>query len=123
MSQIRFPANWQDHPVEVLLGWASRESQVFVKVALLDDKGEWRDDVQLVLDAWKDVAVRPTEAADAASLAEGIRDQLSKLGIQVPDILLGEVAAHIVLDARNVIVHYDEAFARTLVSSDVEGYR
>ena len=52
-------------PVEIMAGWAPMESQVFVKVAALDAKGEWRDDIPLGLDAWRDVRVRPTEIADA----------------------------------------------------------
>lgn len=123
MSQILKVATWRGNPVEILTGWDGMDSQVFVKVALLDARGEWRDDVELVLDAWKDVEERPSELREAAPLAMGVQDKLRTLNIEVSDQLVGEIAAHIVLDARNVIVRYGPDGSRTLLESDIEGYK
>jgi hypothetical protein len=122
MSQIFKATSWEGNPVEILTGWDGLTSQLFVKVALLDETGEWRDDVPLVLDAWKNITQRPTEINAAASLAMGIRDKLRPLGMDVSDLLLGEVAAHLVLDARNVVVRYEADDSRSVLQSDIEGY-
>jgi hypothetical protein len=116
-------SSYREEPVEVLAGWDHMQSQVFVTVALLDDRGEWRDGPPL-LEAWKDVAERPTEIEPAAVLAAGIRDKLIPLGIAVPDKMLGEIAAHIVLDVGNVIVQYTPEGVRTLLEgefADIDG--
>lgn len=122
MSQIFLRADYQGVPVEILAGWSPRESQVFIKVAGLDEEGEWRDDVPLGLDAWKDVAVRPTEIAAAVAIVEPIRAKLAPLGLDVPDMMLGEIAAHMVLDLDNVIVRYSSDGQRELLAGIVPGY-
>lgn len=122
MSQVFMRAQHQGMAVEIMAGWAPVESQVFVKVAALDEYGEWRDDVPLSLDAWKDVAVRPTEIAAAVALVEPIRAKLSPLGLDVPDMMLGEIAAHVVLDLGNVKVRYTADGHRELLAGGVPGY-
>jgi hypothetical protein len=122
MSQVFLRAEYDSEPVEIMAGWAPIESQVFVKVAALDSEGEWRDDVPLGLDAWKDVPVRPTEIAAAVALVEPIRAKLAPLGLDIPDMMLGEIATHIVLNLGNVIVRYTCDGQRELVQGGVPGY-
>lgn len=122
MSQVFLRAAYKGEPVEIMAGWAPMESQVFVKVAALDCEGEWREDVPLGLDAWKDVAVRPMEISAAVALVEPIRAKLEPLGLDVPDMMLGEIAAHVVLDLGNVIVRYTSDGQRELISGAVPGY-
>ena len=109
-------------PVEIMAGWAPMESQVFVKVAALDAKGEWRDDIPLGLDAWRDVRVRPTEIADAVGLVEPIRKKLALLGLDVPDMMLGEIAVHVLFNTGNTIVRYTSDGQRELITGGVPGY-
>jgi hypothetical protein len=115
MSQVLITTRFRGDPVEVMAGWDRMQSHVFVTVGLLDDEGRWRDDVPPLLEAWKEVAVRPTELPAAAALAAGVRDKLDPMGIVVPDMLFGEIAAHIVLDAGNVIVRYDNDGKRDVI--------
>jgi len=71
---------------------------------------------------WKEIDVRPTEITVAAPLAEEIRFMLLPLKIDVPDMMLGEIAAHIVLDLGNVRVRYTQDGTRTVISGGVPGY-
>lgn len=120
MSQIRLRAQYEGMPVEIMAGWSRGESQVFVMVAALDDKGEWRDDIELGLEAWKDVKVRPTELAAAVALVMPIRDKLKPMGLDVPDKMLAEVAVHVVRDVDNVVVRYHEDGTREVLAGELD---
>lgn len=122
MSQVFLRAQYQGAPVEIMAGWAPMESQVFVKVASLDEDGRWREDLPLGLDAWKDVRVRPTDVATAVALVEPIRAKLAPLGLDVPDMMLGEIAAHVVLNLGNVMVRYTPDGKRELIAGSVPGF-
>ena len=119
MSQVFIRASFQGETVDVLAGWSRLESQVFVNVGYINEDGQLRDDVPLLLEAWKTVEERPTDIVPAAQLAVGIRAKLAPMGIDVPDMMLDEIARHIVIDAGNVIVRYDQAGNRELLAGDL----
>ncbi|HEP6430826.1 TPA: hypothetical protein VDB83_005152 [Burkholderia cenocepacia] len=110
MSQAFFNATWKDQPVQVMAGWDGIDSELYVKVFYMDERGEVDESPGLVLDAWKKVDTRPTEITDsAAALVMGIQDKLAPLGIAIPQLMLGEILAHMVADDNHTRSMYDEA--------------
>lgn len=114
MSQTFFNSLWNGVPVQVMAGWDGRDSELFVKVFYLDERGEVDEDPGLVLDAWKEVHPRPTEIThEAAALVSGIQDRLDRLGIVLPQAMLAEVLAHMVTDDNRTRAVYDASGNRS----------
>ncbi|WP_186261463.1 hypothetical protein [Burkholderia gladioli] len=110
MSQAFFNTTWQSHPVQVMAGWDGIDSELYVKVFYLDERGEVDESPGLVLDAWKEVYPRPTEINDAAAaLVMVIQDKLDRIGIVIPQLMLGEILARMVTDDNQTRTMYDEA--------------
>lgn len=108
MSQAFFNATWQGKPVQVMAGWDGIDSELYVKVFYLDERGEVDESPGLVLDVWKAVHPRPTEINDeSAALVMGIQGKLDRLGIVIPQLMLGEILAHMVTDDNRTRSIYD----------------
>ncbi|MBN3729448.1 hypothetical protein [Burkholderia sp. Tr-20390] len=117
MSQAFFNATWKDQPVQVMAGWDGVESELYVKVFYLDELGEVDESAGLLLDTWKKVDPRPTEITDgAAALVMGIQDKLARLDIAIPQLMLGEILAHMVADDNHTRSIYDDAGNRRVLN-------
>lgn len=110
MSQAFFNTTWQSQPVQVMAGWDGIDSELYVKVFYLDERGEVDESPGLVLDALKEVYPRPTDINDAAAaLVMEIQDKLDRIGIVIPQLMLGEILARMVTDDNQTRTMYDEA--------------
>ena len=115
MSQLLMATTIDGEPCDVMIGWMRNAQRVFISVGYVYPEGGFRDDVDLILEVEKHLPVRPVEIAEAAGVAEGVQHKLARLHIQMPDKMLSELAAHIVLDTGNVIARYDAQGHRTAI--------
>lgn len=114
MSQAFYNSTWNGLPVQVMAGWDGIDSELFVKVFYVDDDGEPDEEPGLVLDAWTEVFPCPTEkTGDSAALVSWIQERLDPLGIKLPQAMLAEVLAHMMMDDNRTQVMYDASGNRS----------
>ncbi len=95
-------------PAEVQAGWRPDRREIFVYVRLAGPDGSWLPDQPLVMSMTKPCPIAGPDMLHAAELAVDVRDALDPYGIALPDEFLGELTAHVVMDADSLAVRYDE---------------